>query len=55
MTRDKNILLSAWRHVQATAVDIVRFRSVPDLEQMKQLPDRKLDPGTGKEVAPDKQ
>jgi hypothetical protein len=41
--------------VEATAVDIVRFRSVPDLEQMKQLPDRKLDPGTGKEVAPDKQ
>ncbi len=37
--------------LEAIAVDIVSIRSAPDLEQMKQLPDRKLDPGTGKEVA----
>jgi hypothetical protein len=41
--------------LEAIAVDIVSIRSAPDLEQMKQVPDRKLDPGTGKEVAPDKQ
>jgi uncharacterized hydrophobic protein (TIGR00271 family) len=41
--------------IEAIPVDIVHFRSASDLEQMKQLPDRKLDPGTSKEVAPDKQ
>ena len=41
--------------IEAVPIDIIRFRSAPDLEKMKQPPDRKLDPKTGKEVAPDKQ